>query len=1669
VADRTHAAITTLIVVNLPVCRLAIYLRIAIVPELEQSGNPRSTYRHKPRLRSSIGSILMSNNTVPRLWILLLAIVSLPVRAMTNTEAASGTLTEASSKTQTTPSPSTEQNLSIGDVLKMTGAEASKGFNVQAEGVLVYVDPVRREGLFKDSTGAIRVPIDLTRNRVQPGTSVLLRGKTGAEIIRYPDHPSGSQYLNSFDAPMNVDDLYFARVHGFVHPPRTGEYTFWIASDNGSELWLSSDDNPKNTRKIAMVGDLFNYTPAHGWDKMPSQHSEKILLQAGKKYYIEALHWEQFGEDFLAVAWDGPGISRSVIPGSFLSAPGTETHPAERGSILREFWLSYPCVDNAEASAWGTNYGKATIEAMIGNPPTHYGQPLIVQADLTPLKDQALPALRPIELEQPWTQQDDFRPVEVEGVISQIASDGSYWAVLDLIDKDRQMIVRLPNPGPEKLQRFLNARAVIRGFCEGAFSADGQRRASVLWVCSPLDISLRDPVNDDWPRLPIASLRDLEFMNATVKSGERVRIKGRVVEQKPGEPLLFCDTVSRFTAFVSTNGQDWLQVGESIEIPMNYSASAGIATYAPTGLCTATYNLTEAVRSLQTETNVGNPPTSIRTRANPDSLVITGTGNIGGRSGFDTTVKDSFNFLYRPLNGDAEAVVKLESLVPDVGGWQGAASGLMFRETMDPDSRFAFLAVSTNSGVDFRIRRGKGNPIQSFPDGMRPPCWLKLTRQSAPPIRVYANHDQKFQPDQAIEVAGILERTNREWIVTDASCRSTQAEAPKIQTEITTVQQLRELSADELKEAPPVRIQGVITARAGDLFLQDDSGGIRIPSMASQKLANCQPGQHVSVIGRCVAGDCSPQLEPGQQSEAVNLLGTGTMPKPLAQNWSQLMSGKQDAQWVEVKGVIRKIQQRTLKLQMPGGDVFINLGFDLQDDYARALVDSTVRIQGVCEVRSNDKKQLTDVRLIVPAAEFVIVDDAAPEDPFAVSSQSISQLLQSGDRSELIHRTKIEGVVTCIRESTCYVEDATGGIEVTTDHALLREGDRVEVIGFPTSNGSSINLNDSLVRTTGTGSLPKPARLDPGTLPQPMHASRLLAMKTVFLGRSVLLNNQVLQLQINGRVFQGTLPNDRGTLPDLELGSLLDVKGVCRMVNARTPQSSESDADFEILLSSPEDVVLLQAPPWWNWRRLLWIGGIFVGVLAIAVTWIAMISRKNRLLKLAQQELRKANEELEIRVEHRTADLAKANTKLGHEQALFRALLDNASDNIYFKDADSRFVRCSLSLCNRSGLTQDQMVGKTDFDIFQAEYARLALDDEQQILHTGQPLIGKLEQEIHPDGRITWVMTTKMPWRDPQGKIIGTFGISRDITSIKEAEAKLEQVHQQLVDASRAAGQAEVAASVLHNVGNVLNSVNVSVGIIEAQLRKSKIDSNLARVTELLMEHQQDLGRFFTQDPRAPKVPPFLKALSEQIASQKAQLLGEIEALTRNVDHVKEVVSMQQSYARVSGITGTQSIPALIEDALRVHTAALESQHVRVVRSFEPVPEIAVDKHRVLQILVNLISNAKWALSNGAVPDPVLTLGIQLNSDNRLRISVADNGVGISPENLDRLFRHGFTTRTEGQGYGLHTSILAAREMGGNLVAASDGLNCGAVFTLELPCEPKAAATDEHSERNGGE
>lgn len=403
------------------------------------------------------------------------------------------------------------------------------------------------------------------------------------------------------------------------------------------------------------------------------------------------------------------------------------------------------------------------------------------------------------------------------------------------------------------------------------------------------------------------------------------------------------------------------------------------------------------------------------------------------------------------------------------------------------------------------------------------------------------------------------------------------------------------------------------------------------------------------------------------------------------------------------------------------------------------------------------------------------------------------------------------------------------------------------------------------------------------------------------------------------------------------------------------------------------------------------------------------------------------------------------------DRDLMAAFLDNVPDIVYFKDRDSRYITVSRSKLLRHGLPDvASIVGKSDNDFFDEAVALANRVEEETIMRTNQPGPARQQKILWLDGRVTWGLVSKHPLHDEHGTVIGTFGITTDITVAHETEITLEKTRKELLEVSLQTGRAEVATGVLHNIGNVLNSLNVSATVIATGLQQSKVES-LTKITHLLQEHAADLPTYLTNDPKGKLVPEFLASLSRHAIEERARLLKELDSLQRNIDHIKEIVAMQQSYATMIGVTEALDAAGLMEDSLLMNSTALNRHDIQVTRDFQSVPLAWAEKGKVLQILINLIGNAKYACDEGKQPKKNITLRVTAGPPGFVHLIVQDNGIGIARENLTHIFQHGFTTRAYGHGFGLHSSLNAVKEMHGTLTVHSDGLDTGATFTLALP------------------
>ena len=271
---------------------------------------------------------------------------------------------------------------------------------------------------------------------------------------------------------------------------------------------------------------------------------------------------------------------------------------------------------------------------------------------------------------------------------------------------------------------------------------------------------------------------------------------------------------------------------------------------------------------------------------------------------------------------------------------------------------------------------------------------------------------------------------------------------------------------------------------------------------------------------------------------------------------------------------------------------------------------------------------------------------------------------------------------------------------------------------------------------------------------------------------------------------------------------------------------------------------------------------------------------------------------------------------------------------------------------------------------------------------------------------------------------------------------------------------AEIATGVLHNVGNVLNSVNVSATLVAAKVRETRVD-NLVSAVSMLQQNRGDLPEFLDHDPKGSRVLPYLEKLAQHFKQERTVLAQEVELLTNHVSHIKAIVATQQNYAKVSGLVEKIDLAVLARDVIQMVQSSCDRHQISLTQDFKQVPELLADKHKVVQILTNLLRNAKEAVKECADFQRRISVRVYQHREDCVRVQVKDSGVGLSPENLTRIFAHGFTTKANGHGFGLHSGALAAREMGGALFVESEGLGLGATFTLELPFKSGSSRHEE--------
>jgi PAS domain S-box-containing protein len=882
-------------------------------------------------------------------------------------------------------------------------------------------------------------------------------------------------------------------------------------------------------------------------------------------------------------------------------------------------------------------------------------------------------------------------------------------------------------------------------------------------------------------------------------------------------------------------------------------------------------------------------------------------------------------------------------------------------------------------------------------------------------------------------------------VVAGASSRA--AVAAESARQLTTAGEIRALTPAEAAAARPVRVRAVVThvnEKGYYLFVQDATDGIYV-DLGDAPSPPTRPGDVALVEGVTAPGLFAPQI----RLRRLTVVGTAPLPPARPSTYAELASGKLDSRLVSLEGTVRAIgleppradKQYRLVVSLAAGSGTFEVRVHLANPTGmrtEGLIDATVRLTGVCGGIFNGQRQLIGVVLHAPDASAVVVTAPAPTpDPFAQGPRAIQSLFQFAPNARENHRVRVDGTVTYRQPGgALYVWDGTAGMLVQTSQPdTLLVGDEVEVVGFPVMGDWTPVLADAIFKRVRAGAPPPPvptiAEREAGA---GGHDARLVTLEATLL--DVVDHDRALTLALiaDNVVFNAEVPAPRteGHL-ELERRSRLRLTGIAV---ARADNVLKRPIGFKLLLRTPGDLKVVSRPPWWTLGRLLTGLASLAALCALVVAWVVVLRRRVR----EQTEIIRGQVQREATLEDR-----------------YRDLFENANDIVFSQDRSGRLTAINRAAEEISGHRRAELLTRSLFDFLAPDRRDEALRLFERLLAGEEPPTRFDTALVARDGRRVPLEMAVRP-RTSRGAITGIDGIARDVSARERAAAELTAAHARLVEVSRRAGMAEVASSVLHNVGNVLNSVNVSTALLGERLSGSRVPK-LARAVALLRARAAagDLAAFLTHDPEGQRLVTYLTGVAAHLGGERDELAREVESLARSVEHIKEIVAMQQGYARApGGAEKTLAASILVDEALRMlddapGRSAPSRPTIETRREVADDPQITVEKHKVVQILINLVSNARQACAERAAGPGRVTVRVENAATGRVRFSVSDDGIGIAPEILARVFEHGFTTRKEGHGFGLHGAALMAKELGGSLGVASDGPGRGATFTLDLP------------------
>ncbi len=475
-------------------------------------------------------------------------------------------------------------------------------------------------------------------------------------------------------------------------------------------------------------------------------------------------------------------------------------------------------------------------------------------------------------------------------------------------------------------------------------------------------------------------------------------------------------------------------------------------------------------------------------------------------------------------------------------------------------------------------------------------------------------------------------------------------------------------------------------------------------------------------------------------------------------------------------------------------------------------------------------------------------------------------------------------------------------------------------------------------------------------------------------------------------------------------------------------------------------------------------GSHSLGGAALDNNWLAVTIGIIALGMLALTLITAIYDGLSARIREDALQLAKVNVALQHGKNLLALATHAAGISLWeldLKTGHMLWTENEIESLRAAGIdtraSPDAIAAATHADDagVLAEAVRKALAERKDVC-------AYRFRVVTTAGKWIYLQANARIFCDEHREPVRALGVSWDVTDDVLRDERQRELHAQLYDASRAAGMAEVATGVLHNVGNVLNSLNVAVSVVREQLRASRV-SDVGRVASLLLDQGEAIETFIQNDERGKLAANYLAQLSEHLATENRRMRSEAAAIAEHVQHICTIVAAQQTHALRGGVTEVIHVAEILDSAVAIHFAA--SEEVAITRAYDTVPPITLERHKLIQILANLLSNACDALKDRSGGPRELSVGIHARVPGQLVIEVRDSGVGIEAAALQRIFEFGFTTKKHGHGFGLHASAILAKELGGELTAHSDGPGCGALFALRLTYDTPETAESQIRKR----